>query len=225
MSDELVCKKLAENIAYGNLIFDKLQKFTYLQEKYKRHQQDLNKFRITAENILRIRFGVNSYFHDEFINVNVKRFSHERDFDYYGRIMLKHVGVLEAVLYALESGLTDDLFYQKELLVFGDLLNQAYEFHANNLFLAAGTYGRVVLETTIKEFAKEKGIDSDRNFDSIIVCLRKENIINHPFEHSLRANYKIGSLAAHGNDEFNNLSDREILEILNFIRDKVLTLT
>ncbi|MDW7731897.1 MAG: hypothetical protein SCH66_05655 [Methanolobus sp.] len=220
----MVRTKLGENIKQGHLIVNNLRRYAYSESSYKNHQVDLIKFRVTAENILRVRFGVNSYFYNEFVDIQEKRLRYDRDFDYYARFMLKQVGVLEAVLDALEFGLTDDLFYQRELLVFSNMLDQAYEFHEKGLFLAAGIYGRVVLETTIKEFAKEKTVDTDQKFDQIIIALRQENIINQPFEISLRANYKIGSFAAHGNEEFNDLSDKEILEYLNFIRDKVLTL-
>lgn len=94
----------------------------------------------------------------------------------------------------------------------------------NKLYLATGTYGRVVLETTIKEFAKEHDIDSKLKFDQIIINLRIKGLIQKPFENSLRANYEIGSWAAHGNEEFNKLNKNEIKEFLVFIRDKVLTL-
>lgn len=95
----------------------------------------------------------------------------------------------------------------------------------HGLNLAAGTYGRVVLETTIKEFAKEHDIDSKLKFNEIIINLRMKGFIQKPFENSLRANYEIGSWAAHGNEEFNKLTKTEIKEFLVFIRDKVLTLS
>ena len=50
-------------------------------------------------------------------------------------------------------------------------------------------------------------------------------MIHEPFENSLRANYKIGSLAAHGDDGFSKFSESEIREYLAFVRDKVLTLS
>ncbi|MFC1787533.1 hypothetical protein ACFLY8_05860, partial [Halobacteriota archaeon] len=89
--------------------------------------------------------------------------------------------------------------------------------------LAAGIYGRIVLETAIREFAKKKGIEHDK-FDQIIIKLRQSGIIHKPFENSLRANYEIGSWAAHNDQQFNDLGDNEIKEFLVFIRDKVLNL-
>jgi len=73
------------------------------------------------------------------------------------------------------------------------------------------------------EFSKKNNIHKPK-FDQIIIELRKMGLIQSPFEIALRSNYKIGSLAAHGNQEFLNLSENEIKEFLSFIRDKVLTL-
>ena len=89
--------------------------------------------------------------------------------------------------------------------------------------MASAIYGRIVLETTIREFAEKNGI-SPVKFDQLIIKLRQDGVIHQPFETSLRANYKIGSWAAHGNQEFENVSDKEIKEFLSFIRDRVLTL-
>lgn len=114
---------------------------------------------------------------------------------------------------------------------FSDLLNQAHELLDQNLRIAAAIYGRIALETTIKEYGRKEGIEevnnkdiSDAKFDQVIIKLRKEDCIRQPFEDSLRANYRIGSYAAHGNEEFEDYSDSEIREYLSFIRDKVLTL-
>jgi hypothetical protein len=138
----------------------------------------------------------------------------------------KATGVLEFVYDALKDGFTDDLFYKHEILVFSDLLEQAFEFLKNKLQIAAGIYGRIVLETTIREYAKKHAIENveKTKFDQLIIKLRTNNVIQKPFENSLRANYEIGSWAAHGKQEFQDLPDNQIKEFLTFIRDKVLTL-
>ncbi|WMW26323.1 hypothetical protein RE474_06320 [Methanolobus sediminis] len=222
MSDELICTKLAEIIRHGYSMIHKLGTGgSYWDNEY---QRDIVCFNSAAKNILLIRFGEDSHFYTDYDQIKVKIGEFESEYSYYRRYVRRKIGLLEAVLDALKSGLTDDQFYQRELLVFSDMLTQAFEFHDKGLLLAAGIYGRVVLETTIKEFAKKNNVEFTQKFDQIIIALRQENLINHPFEISLRANYKIGSLAAHGNEEFNDLNDKEILEFLSFIRDKVLTL-
>jgi hypothetical protein len=143
----------------------------------------------------------------------------------YDMLIQKQIGVLAAALDALQCGLIDDIFYQREIIVFSDMLDQAFEFLSYKLNLAAAMYGRVVLESTIKEFAKKNNINSDEKFDQIIINLRKNELIHKPLENSLRANYEIGSWAAHADEKFNDLSLSQINEFLTFIRDKVLTLS
>ena len=113
-------------------------------------------------------------------------------------------GVLEYVHGAIEKGLTEDLFYKREILILSNLLEQANEFLEKGFKLAAGIYGRIILETTLKEFAKKNNIQG-KNFDQLIIKMRQGNIIQKPLENSLRGNYAIGSWAAHGSKEFREL--------------------
>jgi len=68
-----------------------------------------------------------------------------------------------------------------------------------------------------------QGIEDDK-FEQLIINLRKANVITKPMEGSLRANITIGNMSAHGDKKFDDISDKEIKEYLNFIRDKVLNL-
>ena len=104
------------------------------------------------------------------------------------------------------------------------MLNQAFEFLNHKQYFAAAMYGRVVLEVTIKEFAKNNNVDTNQKFDQIIINLRKDEFIHKPLENSLRANYEIGSWAAYGDEKFNGLSSRQTNDFLSFNRDNVLTL-
>ena len=138
------------------------------------------------------------------------------------------VGILQAALDALNRGLTKDLFYEREVIVFSDLLDQAYEFLANqSTYLAAGVYGRIVLETTIREFAKLKlreNYSPEMKFDQIIIKLKKERYISEIIENRLRDYYKIGSHAAHNDEEFKDYSKKDLKDFLTFVKDNVLTL-
>jgi hypothetical protein len=223
MNDEIIINKLSELIKDASSI-----KKTTVSGSIISHftdRQAEKKFQISADNIIRLRFGENSKFYKDFLNTyQLQLYPGEKDGYYHYRLIIIQTGVLEAILDALKNGLTEDLFYQRELLVFSDLLEQSFELLEHGLNLAAGTYGRVILETTIKEFAKEHGLESKLKFNDIIINLRMKGFIQKPFENSLRANYEIGSWAAHGNAEFNKLNKNEIKEFLVFIRDKVLTL-
>jgi hypothetical protein len=134
-------------------------------------------------------------------------------------------GVLTWIVNSLKEGFVDDLFFKKELEVFSSMLDQAYEFQKNNLLIAAAVYGRVVIEVTLREFYEIKvGKTFAGKFDPLIVDLRGRGYITKPFEGSLRANYGIGNQAAHNDPVFSKLTGKDILEFLNFIRDKVLIL-
>ena len=131
MDDKIIIKKLSELILDGN--------------SAKFDEQAQKKFQISAQNIIRVRFGVNSTFYNDFMDTYKTKFhTDESLFKYNRRITELQTGVVEAILDALKNGLTDDLFYQRELLVFSDLLEQSFELLDHGLNLAAGTYGRVV---------------------------------------------------------------------------------
>lgn len=214
MDDEKIINKLEEIINDGHKII-----------KSNFDETRIKKFQVAAKNIIKVRFGSDSTFYKDFMNTyRIKSLQYETYKIFNIRLVELQTGVLEAVSDALKNGLTDDLFYQKELLVFSDLLNQAFEFYENGITLASGIYGRIVLELTIKEFAKKNDIDSNLKFDQIIIKLRQNGFIHQNLETSLRANYLIGNWAAHGDEKFNKLSNNEIKEFLVFIRDKVLNL-
>lgn len=214
MDDEFILQKLKETIGFGKEVN------STIDIQYKQR----SKFQKIAENILRVRFGESSIYYSDFMKTYLRNPLFKEDHNVLIEIQ---IGILESICYAIENKLTEDLFYQRELLVFSNMLDQAFEFLEYNLNHAAGIYGRIVLETTIKEFAISKGLESESNikFDRLIIELRKNNFIQKPFENSLRANYEIGSWAAHGNEEFSKLTKNEIKEFLIFIRDRVLTLT
>jgi hypothetical protein len=172
-------------------------------------------------NLLKLRFGEKSDFYTEFEKALSSKINGE---EYYQENIMLAVSVLEFIKDSLEKGLTDDLFYQREMILFGDMLKQAEEFLKQKQPIAAAIYGRIILELTVIEYGTKHGITNRMKFDQLIINLRQNGTIHEPLEVSLRANYKIGSLAAHGDPEFSKLSESEIREFLAFIRDKVLTL-
>ena len=223
MSDELILKELKNMISDGEILGRRLVISNVYSSKSEnqKYDQKSTKWKGTAINLLKIRFGESSSYYKDFMScINYNSYSNA---EFCKENVMKATGILEYIHNALEKGLTDDLFYKKEILILSDLLDQAYEFLKKGEKLAAGIYGRIVLETTIKEFAGKNNIH-EKKFDQIIIKLKINNIIQQPFEHLLRANYGIGSWAAHGDLKFENLSDSEIKEFLTFIRDRVLIL-
>jgi len=197
-------EKLEESLKYGD------------DWKYYR---EIEKWEGSTLNLLKVRFGNNSDYFTKFKQCTLGEGFYSNSYE----CIQRSLGVLDYIRDALRKGLVEDLFYKKEIIIFSDLLEQAFEFLDKGFKLAAGIYGRIILETTIKEFAKKNNVFENK-FDQIIIKLRQNNIIQKPFENSLRANYEIGSWAAHGNIEFQELSNKEIKEFLVFIRNKVLIL-
>lgn len=175
-----------------------------------------------SSNLLKLRFGSDSPYLSDFVREIGKKLD-TKGGRFYRENVANSTAVLEHIQGALVDGLTDDFFYKREIQVFSDLLDQAFEFLKHGHRIAASIYGRIVLETTVKEFARTKGVEVNK-FNDVIIELRKRGIILISFETSLRANYQLGSAAAHGKEEFKDYPDNEIKEYLNFIRDKVLTL-
>jgi hypothetical protein len=227
--DGKVKTELNRLVTFGSLISDLYPNFSNFDTgtQYGFFNKEFTSFQLSAENLLINRFGTESLYYKHFMKANKFCTSTNLDakYNHCKSVIHEQVGILESILNALEKGLTDDMFYERELVVFSDMLDQAYAFLDIHLRYAATVYGRIVLETAIREYIKLKLPDSDSSlkFDHLIVNLKKGGIILQPFENSLRANYGIGNAAAH-NDKFENYSENEIKEYLNFIRDRVLTL-
>ncbi|WP_321418418.1 hypothetical protein [uncultured Methanomethylovorans sp.] len=75
--------------------------------------RSITKFQTSAENILRLRFGENSEYYKKFIKTYERKYSESTTTttSYYKTQVEIQIGILEAVSYALENSLTDDLFY------------------------------------------------------------------------------------------------------------------
>jgi hypothetical protein len=228
MDDTLIIKKLEENIKTGKYLIENLEPVYGEDEHYlmsnishnAKYYEKATTWLHSSSNLLERRFGKSSEYYNDFDSVIAP--SKGCGYFYRENVMMGN-GVLVSILDALRNGLTEDLFYKQELIVFNDMLQQANSFLEQGHRIAAALYGRVVLETTIKEYAKKFDIEMNQ-FDDTIIELRKKGAIIQPFEQSLRANYKIGSLAAHGHKDFEKITDGELKENLSFIKGRVLTL-
>ena len=227
--NEKIIEKLLELIKEGQDLATSLYRdedLDLLSDGRKSHNVSLYpraiKWASDSSNLLKLRFGSDSHYLSDFVREIGKKLE-ARGGRFYRENVANGTAVLEHIQGALVDGLTDDLFYKREIQVFGDLLDQAFEFLENGHEIAAVIYGRIVLETTVREFARKEGVE-EKKFDQVIIKLRQKEIIQKPVESSLRANYQLGSLAAHGDKKFEDYSKSGIREYLNFIRDKVLTL-
>lgn len=178
----------------------------------------IRRFQASSENILRLRFKATSPYYIRFKEVKSIKIYKELE---------EQVPILQSALDALKMGLTEDLFYQRELITCREILDQAIEFFDHNQYQAFAIYGRIVIETTVREFAKLKwnGFNPNIKFNDLIIQLTKNNIIPKPFEDILRANYTIGSYAIHSDEKFSDYSNKkEIRKFKTFIENEILTL-
>jgi len=189
----------------------------------------LIKWQSEALNIISLRFTRDSPQFSRFLSSFSQDYLNQRKLFSWDTVegdIIRANAILGWIVSSLKEGFVDDVFYKKELEVFSTMLDQAYEFHKNNLLIAAAVYGRVIVETTLREFYEIKvGKKFLGKFDALIIDLKTLGHITKPFEGSLRANYAIGNQAAHNDPEFSKLTNKDILDFLNFIRDKVLILS
>lgn len=225
MNDSEIMKKVEKLISKGKELSNELYSHRHYHwssynEIIDKHLIDLTKWKEDCLNLLKLRFGGSSYSNNFKERLCIE---YQNSGEFYKENVSEAVAVLMSLKEAFEEGLTEDLYYQKEILLFGDLLKQAEEFFDKKFDLVATIYGRIILETTIKEFAVKNNID-ENDFEQNIIALRKAGLITQTFEHSLRSKYALGSAATHNKQEFDKISRGEIKEFLSFIRDRVLTL-
>lgn len=225
MEDAKIKELLEKLIEQGIGLRDVLHKaplHTYIPTitHNRQYYQIAESWRVRCINLLDLRFK-GSLFCEEF--KKVISIEYPNGSRYCKDNVERALGVLEAALEAFNTGMTEDLFYQREVVLLSDLLDQAYEFHKNGFDLVATIYGRVVLEMVIKEFASKRNLQKS-SFDQTIISLKTAGLISQPLEHALRANYSIGSSATHNQEEFNRVSKQDIKNFLDFIRNKVLTI-
>ena len=226
MDDNTLLEKIKKLIGEGHAIAEKLHSMYYydpfeLKIDNAEYYHEVEKWRGIVISVLKFKFGDESQYLKDFLSHIENRNSVSGK--YFKENVKSAASTLDYIYEVLKEGLAEDLSYQRQILTFSDLLLQAYHFLDEDLKLAAGIYGRLVLETTVKEYASKIGI-VESSFDQIIIKLRLSGKIKKPLENSLRANYEIGSWAAHNNREFTELSNNSVKEFLDFVRDKVLTL-
>jgi hypothetical protein len=95
-----------------------------------------HRFRIAAENILRKGFGANSPYYESFLQTYKMEFSPKcTEQTILRKYIETQTGILWGVLDAFKRGLTKDLYYEREMIVFNDLLDQAYTFLVHRFHL------------------------------------------------------------------------------------------
>lgn len=216
--------RIGENLSYPIQPTGSLMAF----ELFTPRNTSVTKFKTTGKHLLEIRFGINSEFYKTFLKY---------DNDDNPNIQAQ-TGVLQSALDVLNRGLVEDVIFQNDKMIFTDILAEAKECYKNQKFLLVGVLGRIIIESIVREYAKLKLSQEDYE-----ECTKNKNTNSHKFETTLqtleqkgkilsnfaviiRANYKIGTLAAHNDDIFTRdyATNKEMKKYLTFIENEILTL-
>ena len=77
----------------------------------------------------------------------------------------------------------------------------------------------------LKKKAKEEKIKIDAIKGNMIKFkLRKKGVFDLPVERLIQGKYDVGSYAVHGKEEFNKYSKEEMIDLLQTVREKILTI-
>ena len=190
----------------------------------------------STTNFLRFSFGLNHFFVERFSKIANLKYTYkyiesngsgfEKEIYCYKEKMSRLCGVLMSIKKEAELGFIEDATFLHKKESLSDILEDAFVLLEQDYNLASAIYGRIILENSIKELCRLKEIPMDKNekFSSMLNKLRQKTIIDLPQERSYQAQYDIGSFAVHGKEEFNKKTKKDIMNMLNFIRDNVLQL-
>lgn len=189
---------------------------------------------LSCLNLIRNSFGPKHYFFDHFKKAITKgwvvtqpvgkteKHTVKQPIFYCSENVAKAYAVLLYIKKEIELGLVSDVRHLYESNLFSNLLEQAFELLKKGYKPASAIYGRLVIENAIRGLCDLNNIQQKDKVSEMLVELRKLGIIDLPQERVIQAKYGIGSMAAHGDQEFSRYSDEDIKEMLEFIRDKIL---
>jgi len=124
--------------------------------------------------------------------------------------------VKSGFLYKIERLISNDFF---------DSINEQAEYLVNNGYKdVAAILGRVVIENTLKEVAKERKISflDDIKLSALNELLWKNGVYEKNIWRLMQGHIDVGNFAAHG--EFDKYAEKSVKEMLRWIRETVLLL-
>jgi len=192
------------------------------------------KWELSCFNLLRNYFGETHHFFKEFkdaINKTVIFYHplHEKRTTVIPYSKFNIATALACLSYINEEtnmGLILNAKSVYEASLFSNLLDQAFGLIEMNYLPAAAIYARLIIENKIKDTCILNKIDvpEKSKIADLLVRLREKQIIDLPTERVIQSKYDIGTYAAHGKEEFKKYGKKEILDLLEYTRDKILTL-
>jgi hypothetical protein len=188
------------------------------------------KWRLSCLNFIRNSFGEKHYFFKQFndasgylksTTVLAERHKVSLGLAYCLEYVAESLAVLISITESVNSGMISDVKHLYESNLFSNLVEQGLELLRNGYRVAAAIYSRISIENAIRGLCDLNNIQQ-RNVSDMLVELRKIQIIDLPLERTIQAKYDIGTMAAHGRQDFDKYSDKDIQEMLEFVRDKIL---
>lgn len=189
------------------------------------------KWRMSCMNFIRNSFGEKHYFFNQFDKASKGGWEQYEVLDehkiskpylYCLEDLAESFAVLTSIKENIDLGLISDVKHLYESNLFSNLVNQGLELLTKGYRAAAAIYGRISIENAIRGLCDSNDIQQREKVSDMLVELRRIQIIDLPLERTIQAKYDIGTMAAHGREEFAKYSDKEIQEMLEFVRDKIL---
>jgi len=180
---------------------------------------------------MRSFFGADHHFYTNFKNAdgqwkNVVAKDVRQPVRYPRKDMVKAYAVLLYIKKEFELGLVADTKHLYEADLFSNLLDQAFELAEKGYLVGSAGYCRLIIENFINDLCRVKKVELDEkdNLPRKLTKLRKKGVFDLPVERLIQGKYDIGTYAVHGKEEFNRYSKEEIIDLLQTVRDKILTI-
>ncbi|MCK4405985.1 MAG: DUF4145 domain-containing protein [Hadesarchaea archaeon] len=235
INDKFIKTRLDSLIEEGNNLLMEIPPVDIIEPLHQKQDNivKFDKWKLSCLNFLLNVFGPNHYFLEKFkestkhgwkVSIPISEHQKIEQPIYYSREQVsKCYAVLLFIKEQVDLGLVSDAQHLYDAELFSNLIEQAFELLRNDYKHAAAIYGRLVMENAIRDLCRLNKIQKEK-LSEMLIELRRIGIIDLPKERIVQANYDIGSLAAHGKEEFNRYTNNDIEEMLVFIRDKIITL-
>lgn len=186
---------------------------------------------LSCLNLIQSFFGADHHFYTNFENANgewkkVISKDVKQPVRYPKEDMASAYAVLSYIKNEFELGLVADAKHLYEADLFSNLLDQAFELAEKGYLVGSAVYCRLIIENFINDLCRVKKVELDEKdkLPQKLTKLRKKEVFDLPMERLIQGKYDVGTYAVHGKDEFNKYSKEDIIDLLQTIRDKILTI-
>lgn len=186
---------------------------------------------LSCLNLIQSFFGADHQFYTNFENASgkwkkVSSKGASQGIRYPREDMAKAYAVLQYIKDEFELGLVADARHLYEADLFSNLLDQAFELAEKGYLVGSAVYCRLIIENFINDLCRVKKVELDEKdkLPQKLTKLRKKGVFDLPVERLIQGEYDVGTYAVHGKEEFNKYSKEDIIDLLQTIRDKILTI-